>query len=144
MINKIMLSSAIALMTSGCFELEPQRKWLDELEDPIPTQKEVSFCDSLKQIGYSNVSLNIPIKGVDAEGESFYILKATPPFELTKNNKDSISQVNLELANTLYKDVIEDSIMVELGTIEVVFMIKESDSKKTVRFRRSYDKREFW
>ncbi len=98
-----------------------QRKFLENLKDPIPTQKEMAYAKLLKTKKYSEINFQIPISGVVAKGQSTYIIEMNCPFIVTKDNKDSVADAATDIARELYCEVIEDSTISEFGELIVEF-----------------------
>lgn len=130
--NSFFILFGIMLLQScmGNGTTREQQEYLDNLVDPIPTIKEDNFVNSLKDMGYFNVTLDIPIVGLVGKGSSSYIISMDCPFNLTETNKDSVIQANVDIAHELYTKVIEDSIIVEFGELNVEFTVEHSDIKK--------------
>lgn len=118
----------IVTTLSACMTTEGEPH-MGNLKPSVPTSKERSYVDTLHQkYGLSKVEYDIPIPGYLAKGGSvYYVHTDCPPYANTTNH-DSILQLNKAIANELYRSVIEDSMIVELGEINIDFCADRNKS----------------
>lgn len=135
----------IALFITSCIgdgKTNSQREYLKNLKDYPLTNKELNFQDSLKTMNYTNIKIDAPIIGYVCQGCSSYIVQMNCPFDLSQKNKDSIKQINLEMAKFLYSNVIEDSIIYDVGEIRIEYNVEKSEIKDSEQYiKGSYSKK---
>lgn len=141
---KIVYCSIVLFITSciGDGKTNSQREYLKNLTHYPLTNKELNFQDSLKKMNYTNIKFDAPIIGYVCQGCSSYIVQMDCPFELSEKNKDSVKQINLEMAKFLYSNVIEDSVIYDFGEIRIEYTVEKSEIKDSEKYiKGSYSKK---
>ncbi len=133
---KIVYCSIVVFITSciGDGKTASQREYLKNLKDNPLTNKELNFQDSLKKMNYTNIKFDAPIIGYVCQGCSSYIVQMDCPFDLLEKNKDSVRQINLDMAKFLYSSVIEDSIIYDFGEIRIEYNVAKSEIKDSKKY----------
>lgn len=126
--NIIAYSVSISILLSSC--LTVGKEYMGNLKPTPPSQKELRFIDSLKREGFSNVKLDIPIPTYTGKGYAFYCIDMKPPFLYDWTKRDSIRLVMREIANKLYSQIIEDSIIIEFRSISVTLHTKSTNGER--------------
>ena len=115
----------------------------NKLPKKMLTTKEREFIKHLENLGYSKIEIISPTIGDDSPGWSIYHILISTNIKESKNNLDSIRAINYEIAQELYKNVIEDSILFDLGKISVSLELKNSyDIGTKKEFYESYNKKQ--
>lgn len=135
----------IGLIFSSCIGdgmTDDQREFLENLPSPDLTIKELNYKHSLEKKGYKKIEFEIPIIGEGISGGSAYSISLDAPFNLTKDNRDSVILVNEKIANELFNKVLSDSIKKDIEIIYVSFNVKFSEGKDIYQtLNREYSKK---
>lgn len=125
---KYLLIYLLTFLLVGCIS---NQTTIDQnkLEKKRLTKKEELFVKQLETRGYSNIDIIPPTIGDDSPGFSVYHFSASSQITQSKNNLDSIQAINYEIAKELYVNVIEDSILFEIGSLIVIVEMKSSKGK---------------
>ena len=122
------LELLIIFLISSCYNIECES--CKHIKPPKKTLKEEAYIDSLKNRGFSNIRLFVPIIGLKGKGMDTYELEMDCPFNLTEDNADSIIMISDHIADELYSKVMEDSIIVECYDIFIRLNVRKSEIKK--------------
>lgn len=106
------------------------------------TLKEKGYIKQLEKNGYFKIDMQPPIIGEDAYGSSRYHITINKLFKQTKNNFDSIKLINYEIAKELINDVLEDSIIYDLGDLNVILNAENRSNKNVCQFYETYYKKQ--
>ena len=113
----------------------------DEPVMPTPNENELIFKDSLEKNGYSNIRFEIPYVGLSPYGQSSYYLKLDFPVLTNNYDIDSLKNINRKIAFNLYSNAITDSIMYDLESLSVIFILKNKNKKGYSSINKSYSKK---
>jgi hypothetical protein len=136
--KKIIPICFLIYLTSGCFSnFKP-----DEPSNPKPNKKEQNIKDSLQKLGYSNINFEIPYVGLSPYGQSIYYFQLNFPIITSKNiNLDSIIMLNRNIAFDLYAHAIADSIIYDLESIKIIFILRTKNKKGYSSINKNYEKK---
>lgn len=136
--KKIIPICFLLYLTSGCFSnFKPE-----EPLNPTPNKKEQNIKDSLQKLGYSNINFDIPYVGLSPYGQSIYYFQLNFPLITTKNiNLDSIIMINRNIAFDLYANAIADSIMYDIESLRVIFIIRKKNENGYSSINKNYSKK---
>ena len=120
-IMKKLLIICIGLCTFfSCIDYSEERESLkgDFHHNPT-TEKERAYFNQLKSQGFSEVNFFVPVLGRYPKNGNFYKLSLTTKQSIDSSNLDSLTHIRDSIANHLFTDVIEDSILININKIIV-------------------------
>lgn len=104
------------------------------------TKKEIQFISKLQNLGYYDIQIISPNYVVESESSSIYDLRFNCPFNITKNNHDSIQRLSDSISHILYSKVMSDGAIFCSNEIVIHFEIDSSYLGKS-EFIRNYSKK---
>jgi hypothetical protein len=125
-INKVLIGIFLLVTLASCLN-NGQCDDCGQIPMPKPSQKELAYIDTLKERGLKNIKLIIPLIGEYGYGRNYYAMELDCPFELKHQNTDSIIAVRNEIADELYSNIIEDSIIMDCYEIDLRFNFQKKE-----------------
>lgn len=130
LVKSFSLVGVIIISVTSCMGdgmSDEYKEYLAQQPMPELNELEISFIDSLENLGYKDVDILLPY----AWGDSYvYDLSFKPPYKLTKNNLDSVRADVLNITKELFSKKVSNNILYDTHAIWVIPWI-ESDSIKT-------------
>lgn len=129
---------------SGCYEsTQETRNWVNSFKRKEYSKREKSFITELNGKGFFDVKIKNPHIGIVSPGLSTYELTThTYKFDNKNNLHDSLFILSKNIANQLIIDVIEDSIIYDIGDIAITIFVDFNKNIKNKYFYKSYYKKQ--
>lgn len=121
-----------------------QKKYYDGLKNVPFTKKELKFIDSLEKIGYLEVKLKRPMKGIGPLGSNVQSLYLKMKKDVSNQEKGSLLNINKTLAIDLYSNIFEDSVIFDSNQLKVEVTYIGNPKLKTIKVYYSKDSLESW
>lgn len=142
MAKNILFYFTFFIFIYGC-NSNGMQEFQDDLVVPELTTKELGFINKLQKSGYKKIQIDAPIIGNVGYGESSYVISMECPFNQNIKNRDSIKEVNKEIAINIFYNIIEDSIQQDICEMIVTFLMKNEKGNFS-RFSKVYSKNELY
>ena len=94
-------------------------------------RREWSLKKELEKTGFSKVDFVVPIPKLTTPGMGMYRIILTSDLYVDEKNVDSVAVMKYELANRLYKEIMEDSIIYTINQVDVTLNCRESNRLNT-------------
>lgn len=130
--QKILILSILCVF-SACMTntaSKEQTAYFQSFRNKPLTFKEKQFIEKIKELGIDSVDIQPPTIGVDAQGSSSYSIALYSNKGYKHFNHDSLQEIRTEIVYELYRNVIEDSIIYDLGDI-ILSCYKNKNSKRS-------------
>jgi hypothetical protein len=115
----------------------------ERLKNKPLTLKEKETANHLKKSGFYNVEIYPPTIGIDAQGTSFYSIILFSKTRTSQIPTERIKSIQYETAKHFFLDVIEDSILYDIGEISVTLSLRSKIKfGSDVKFYNSYSKKQ--